>query len=635
MEAELLKKINLRGIKANLVGVSLSEETEYKFGKKTLRILKDFANQTSKKKQRLVEYFIKNIDKYFKNVKSSQRENEISKYISCFSLNKISPEIKVFYNFLYNNISFKASNVFIKFYYELLDRHPKLYESKRKLLKNVKVDMQAALEIGSKLLKKEISINNFSLALSNNKNTSKIMNFGITADEVCQMLIESYSLSNNVNKKKENEEEGVWINWNSVDPHAFVIEVNKKESEINKANEFDLDMQTPLNAKNLDDNMNLEKINNNYKKIIKKNKLNKGDKKNNNLNDKVIKICHQYVFEDFEPTAQKLKRLENNMENPKVELDIDNQLVKLKKQLETQKLELEMQKNIWKLVLNSSKGAIKNYRNLKNEIGYLENANDIFMSLIDKNTDQWRQLFMVKNNHIDKLRRYKFLVAAVLESSKDELRKDLKEFRFAHDENDRDMRELFGKKVEFDLQEYLTTVYKAEDAGLNLANDIAEEIIEQKEVEEKEIEEVENVKKYDSLADNFVKPTKVIVDINSNDPKIENLRNNVEALDEMEKQMNNNKNLDSNEKTKNLKTKKKQVKNIKNNLNKIKKNLKHGRTKSQIKKKEKDRKKYVDNDGVIDEKDVTRGYVRAHQKEVKKIVKKKKKIKSKKKGEKK
>lgn len=625
MEGELLKKINLRGIKANLVGVSLSDETEHYFGKMTLKILKDFANQTSKKKQRFVEYFIKNIDKYFKNIKISQRENAISKYISCFTLFKISPEIKIFYNFLYNNISFKAANVFIKFYYELLDRHPKLYESKRKLLKNIKVDMQAALEIGSKLLKKEISINNFSLALSNNKNTSKIMNFGITADEVSQMLVESYSLSSNVSKKKENEEEGVWINWNSVDPHAFVIEVNKKESEMNNINEFDMDMQTPLNAKNLDNNnMNLEKINNNYKKIIKKNKLGKNEKNRNGvLNDRVIKICHQYVFEDFEPSAQKLKRLENNIENPKVESDIDNQLVKLKKQLETQKLELEMQKNVWKLVLNSSKGAIKNYRNLKTEIDYLENANDIFMTLIDKNTDQWRQLFMVKNNHIDKLRRYKFLVAAVLESSKDELRKDLKEFRFAHDENDRDMRELFGKKVEFDLQEYLTTVYKSEDAGLNFANDIAEEIVENKKIVEKE-EKVEDEKQYDSLADNFVKPTKVLVDINPHDPKIENLKNNVQALDEMDKYMDGNKNVDSVEKSKNKKTKKKQVKKIKDNLGKMKKNLKHGRTKSQLKKKAKDKKKYVDNNGVIDEKDVTRGYVRAHEKEAKKKVKKQK-----------
>ena len=628
MEGELLKKLNLRGIKTNLVGVSLTDEVEYKFGLTTLKIIKDFANQTTKRKSRLVDYFIQNLEKYFKHVKSNLREKEISKYISSFSLHKISGEIKVYYNFIYNNLSYKAANIFIKFYYELLDRNPKLYDSKRKLLKNVKVDMQGALEIGSKLLKKEISINNFSLALSNNKNSAKIMNFGIPASEIVIMLIDSFCLSGNKNTQIENEEEGVWINWNSTDPHAFVIEVNKKESEINKEEEFD--MQTPLTSKNLD-NMNLEKINNNYKKIVKKNKIAKDDSLKGKLNDRVIKICHQYVFEDFEPTSQKLKRLENNFENPKEDNDLDNQLVKLNKQLETQNLELEMQKNIWKLVLNSSRNAIKNYRNLKNEIDYLENTNDIFMSLIDKNTDQWRQLFMVKNNHVDKLRRYKFLIAAILESSKDELRKDLKEFRFAHDENDRDMRELFGKKVEFDLHEYLTTVYKSDELGLNLPDNFVEEIIDidQKDVDhnihEKQ-DKIENNEKYDSLVDNFekIKPTKILVDLNSKDPSLKNLRNNVDALNQMDKYIEGNNKMDSNEKTQNLNTKKNQVNKIKSNLGKIKKDLKQGRTKSQLKKREKDKKKYIDNKGKIDKKDLDRGYMRAHEKEAKKVVRKKK-----------
>lgn len=57
------------------------------------------------------------------------------------------------------------------------------------------------------------------------------------------------------------------------------------------------------------------------------------------------------------------------------------------------------------------------------------------------------------------LKRYKFLVAAILESAKDHLRQDLKEFRFAHDESERNMKELFGQKMSFDLNEYLTTVF--------------------------------------------------------------------------------------------------------------------------------------------------------------------------------
>lgn len=54
-------------------------------------------------------------------------------------------------------------------------------------------------------------------------------------------------------------------------------------------------------------------------------------------------------------------------------------------------------------------------------------------------------------------------MAAILENAKDHLRKDLKEFRFAHDENERNMKELFGQKMSFDLHEYLTTVFSADN----------------------------------------------------------------------------------------------------------------------------------------------------------------------------
>jgi hypothetical protein len=389
----------------------------------------------------------------------------------------------------------------------------------------------------------------------------------------------------------------------------------------------EFDAQAPVLAKNVDNN-NLEKINNNYKKIMKKNNLGGEERKKGELNDRVIKICHQYVFEDFEPTSRKLKRLENHLEAGESENDLDSQLLKLNKQLETQKLELEMQKNIWKLVLNSSRSAIKNYRNLKNDIEYLESTNDIFMSLIDKNTDQWRQLFMVKNTHIDKLRRYKFLVAAILESSKDELRKDLKEFRFGHDENERDMREIFGKKIEFDLHEYLTTVYKSEDdLGLNLADNLMEGIKETKEKESLDkIEKIESNKKYDSLVDNFdnLKPTKILIELDKKNPKLENIKNNIDALGQMDKYMNANTKMDNEEKNQNIKTKKNEVDKIKSNLGKIKKELKQGRTKSQVKQKEIDKKKFVENNGVVDKKDLDRGYVRAHQKEIKDKSRKKK-----------
>ena len=78
------------------------------------------------------------------------------------TLHKISPEIKLFYNMYYNNINIQTAKLFVKFYFELTDFYPKLYESKYKLFKNVKMDMQRSLDLGSKLLKKEIAVRNFS-----------------------------------------------------------------------------------------------------------------------------------------------------------------------------------------------------------------------------------------------------------------------------------------------------------------------------------------------------------------------------------------------------------------------------------------------------------------------------------------
>ena len=83
---------------------------------------------------------------------------------------------------------------------------------------------------------------------------------------------------------------------------------------------------------------------------------------------------------------------------------------------------MELQKAIWLLVLKQSKNSIQNYRQIQTEIENLENLSDFMMNHIDKNTDEWRNLFMLKSKQIDMLKRYKFLVAAILESAKEHLK---------------------------------------------------------------------------------------------------------------------------------------------------------------------------------------------------------------------
>ncbi len=83
---------------------------------------------------------------------------------------------------------------------------------------------------------------------------------------------------------------------------------------------------------------------------------------------------------------------------------------------------------------------------MKYEIDSLEEASEFIINMIDKNSQDWKKAFMIKNNNIDDLKRYKFLVAAILENIKDDIKTNLKDFRFAHDENERNMQKLLGRK---------------------------------------------------------------------------------------------------------------------------------------------------------------------------------------------
>jgi len=84
---------------------------------------------------------------------------------------------------------------------------------------------------------------------------------------------------------------------------------------------------------------------------------------------------------------------------------------------------------------------------MRKEIDSVDQVTDIMMNQLDKNSQPWRRLFMVKNNKVDELKRFKFLFAALLESTKDDIKKDVKEFRFAHDENDKKMNKVLGKNI--------------------------------------------------------------------------------------------------------------------------------------------------------------------------------------------
>ena len=168
MENELIKKINLRGIKVELQQLSLTDEEEFQFATKAYRVVKEFSNFLPKhhKKLGLTEYFIKNVERLFKSTKNSPLEAEISRFVSVLGLYKTSGEIEMYREFFLGNINIKAAKLFVKFFIEMSNINPSLYENRQKLLKNLRFDIKKALSLSAVILNEDLAIANFANAIA-------------------------------------------------------------------------------------------------------------------------------------------------------------------------------------------------------------------------------------------------------------------------------------------------------------------------------------------------------------------------------------------------------------------------------------------------------------------------------------
>lgn len=442
METRLVNKLAAKGFNVIPRNVQITADIEYEFAWTSYSMVKDLATTVSKvdKNLTLSEFFIKNYRRHFKNSKTI--EEDVSRYISVMTLFSLGKEITLYRYMFMNEVNQKTCRIFIEFFNQIQKIQPNLYQNKLKILKHVKLDLRKALELGSAILRQDNAISAFTNLLSTHMESSKVPFNSITSETAAALLIEAYILTNNV-KKSEEDEGGVYLNWDEYDGQTFTIEVNAgKEELVEQYNDAPDEME--------ETGQSLEKLNMEYRKALKhKDHANAKATPDNELNDHVIRICHRYVFDGGRQGPQEEELGE-----------IDTQLISLNAKLAKQKAELELQESIWKMILNASKGAVKSYRGLKGEIQNLEGTTDALMNLLDKNTDEWRRGFVIKNNTVDKLKRYKFLIAAILESCGADLKKDLSEFRFAHDEDSKNMRSIFDQKQTFDFYEYLTSVYQ-------------------------------------------------------------------------------------------------------------------------------------------------------------------------------
>jgi hypothetical protein len=491
MERELLKQINLKGIKSKIFSLKLTGDILLNFCKTCFNLLKDFSGIKKQKKTLLIKYFLTNYEKIFKKRREGLEEG-MSRFLSVLSLHKLNGEVELYFQMFYDNINFKVANIFLKYFNQIKQMHPSLYERPNKLLVNVKIDIKNALEIGAHLLKDDFSITNFSNALSKYFESRRSTHNVISGDILANILLAAYQIGSKNSNKQGQKDGGVFLNWDSKDPQMFEIEVEKPQLPIQSSNKVYSNMKAENNSSQ-DHTLDMNQINYDFmKKEQKKLKLSMhSDKKvakpkSKKLNSNLIRICSKYVFKEapYHPALQanpfphltkksnlnylgypKMNKFASarnfnivSGKNPERKADeeetLDEELKFLKEKLNASKKQLEIQKNTWKLVLDQGKDAVKNYREMKSELDILENINDVMLSIVDKNTQQWKELALIKNSGLEELGKYKFLIATLLEDCSKELNKDISDFKFAGNEN---IKLTEQESQGFDLYSYLNS----------------------------------------------------------------------------------------------------------------------------------------------------------------------------------
>lgn len=487
MEEEIIRRAQLRGIKADLFQVNLTEDELLNFAQKAYAIVKDFAslNASTNANTGIIDYTVNNIERLFK-AKGKSAEGEFSKFISLFNSHRLAGEIDLYRQLFAFNINVKSAQLFIKFFLDVLAINQHLYSNKSRLLQHVKLDTLKAKELASSHLRKDLPISVFNNLVMKYMEEHAQEVHKLHADVAGRFLIQAYYLNN---QKKEGEEnsQDLLLNWNSNDPNVFEIKVKKQEQAFNTATEG---AQTAANMHSTNGSNDgvqaLEQINADFHKKARDPNFKTGqnnDSKNptfdtqnsksaqfatgqNKHSDHVNlpKICHDYVLGKNDNASKSPRPKPTDEYSEAADSRLNKDLERLRKELALRKNEMEVEKSVWRLVLNNSKTAIKNYAELKKEIAIAEGLADTLLNVIDKNSPDWKTLYDIKNNDVNDLYKYKFLIAALLEHCLQDLDKDIEGFKFGHDESTQQMNKIMGKQGNFDLNDYLTQVFQTNKA---------------------------------------------------------------------------------------------------------------------------------------------------------------------------
>ena len=459
MEEEIVRKAQLKGFTVDLHQIKLSDEEIYLFAQKSYTIVKDFSSLNYHQHQNLglTDHLLTNIERNFK-VKGKTTEKEFSRFLSMLAAHRQAGEVTLYRQMFQFNINIKTAQLFIHYFLEVFELNQYLYANKSRLFQHIKLDTLKAKEISGKLLKKDMSKNVFSQLFLRHMEEHNTDLHKIRADIVGEYLIQAYFHNKIAGSENGNTDENVLLNWNSTDPNTFEIQVVKNENGDQQTN---IELKTNVEFPSM---KILEQINADF---TKKQNPDRGVpniapvSQTPRIKSKVnlSRICHDYVLNRHSPVHSNHNPNAEEEYSETADLQLNNELEKLRSELEKRKTETEMEKNVWRLVLNNSKNAIKNYGELKKEITITEGLTDALLNIVDKNSEEWKTLYEIKNNDVEELHKYKFLIAALLEHCSQDLDRDIEGFKFGHDEP----LQKFNKVVvkgNFDLNEYLTYVYR-------------------------------------------------------------------------------------------------------------------------------------------------------------------------------
>lgn len=434
MDTDIFDIIKKTGFQVRRIPVTIDLLTEYHFAIKSYRLLQQFCAHSQKHHKNLIftEYFVKNLNQNFRNKVRKQQEEEISKYISILLEKDKSTEIEIYYNLMFNSVNIKTGKLYLALFSDIKSIASDLYETPQKMFRNIKIDIQKALDIAYGQLKGDVTIEAFTSSLTQYIETHGTNKSYIPGSIVVNFVVLAYLSSHNYLSAVDYKSSPLWLDWSSNNAFVFIVKANKDNKET-VVTENDLEDNDGNGAK---DN---GKLNRKNKAFVDKNEylLGKSDGNSN-----LVKICHPFVFNN------------DHIDNHKNQgTDIRKDILVLRNKLEKQRLEYNIQQNLWKIILYHLKNTFSAYSRVEEEFESINRINEVLSSVLNRNTEEWRSIFHEKKEIKVQSSRYLYLISSLLEGLDQNIHKDLQTLNLS-DDNEASMISLFEKLETMDLSKY-------------------------------------------------------------------------------------------------------------------------------------------------------------------------------------